>query len=193
MNKRNLGPCVTFFPQPTTLISTVDEQGEANLMTASWVTIVSKTPPTIGLSLNRGRKTTANILATRCFVVNMVPASLATEADYCGLKSGRDEDKKVVSGLHLEPARLVAAPLVAESPLNVECRMTSEVILGDYHLILGEILEVHAAEKAFDSEGGMDALTFDPLVYLGGIREYWDLGQKVAQAYREGTKLFKQD
>ncbi len=191
MTKRKLGPCVTFFPQPTTLVSSVDAQGETDLMTASWVGIVSKTPPTIGLSLNQSRKTYQNIRETGCFVVNMVPASLATEADYCGLKSGRDEDKKLVTGLHFEPAEAVAAPLVTEAPLNVECRLTSEIDLGEYRLLLGEILQIHAVEKAFRSEGGMDALAFDPLVYLGGIREYWDLGQKVAQAYKEGTKLFQ--
>ncbi|BCA79679.1 flavin reductase family protein [Desulfuromonas sp. AOP6] len=190
MLKRKLGPCVTFFPQPTTLVSSVDKQGSSNLMTASWVGIVSKTPPTIGVSLNRSRKTYNNIMETQSFVVNMVPASLAVEADYCGLKSGRDEDKEAVAGLTLEPATLVEAPLLVESPLNVECRLTSEVPLGEYSLLLGEIVEIHAREDAFLDEG-MDALAFDPLVYLGGIREYWSLGEKKAQAYRDGKKFFK--
>lgn len=191
MLKRKLGPCVTFFPQPTTLVSSVDGQGSSNLMTASWVGIVSKTPPTIGLSLNHSRKTYANIKETRSFVINMVPASLAVEADYCGLKSGHEEEKAAVAGLTLESAFLVEAPLVTESPLNVECRLTSEIPLGEYSLLLGEIVEIHACEKAFQDGGGMDALAFDPLVYLGGIREYWSLGEKKAQAYRDGKKFFE--
>ena len=190
MLKRKLGPCVTFFPQPTTIVSSLDAQGSPNLMTASWVGIVSKTPPTIGLSLNHSRKTYANIKERQSFVINMVPASLAVEADYCGLKSGRDDDKAAVAGLTLQPASLVEAPMLAESPLNVECRLTSEVLLGEYSLLLGEIVEIHACEDAFQN-GGMEALAFDPLVYLGGIREYWSLGEKKAQAYRDGTKFFK--
>ncbi len=191
MKKRQLGPCVTFFPQPTTLVSTVDAQGKTNLMTASWAGIVSKTPPTMGVSLNLGRLTYRNIQETGCFVVNLVPASLAVEADYCGLKSGRDEDKVETTGLTCVPSRLVAAPLVAESPLNVECRVTGEVELGDYRLVLGEIVEIHAADGAFDGAGRGDAKCFDPLVYLGGIRQYWSLGEKAAEAYRDGARLFR--
>ncbi len=189
MKKRQLGPCVTFFPQPTTLVSSVDDAGKVDLMTASWAGIVSKTPPTMAVSLNKGRKTYENIQASGSFVVNMVPASLAVEADYCGLKSGRTDDKAAVAGLHLEPASQVAAPLVKDSPLNVECRLSGEIELGDYRLILGEIVEIHAVEAAFDEAGKMDAKAFDPLVYLGGIREYWDLGQKVANAYQDGKKI----
>ncbi|BCR05328.1 flavin reductase [Desulfuromonas versatilis] len=191
MNKRQLGPCVTFFPQPTTLVSSVDGAGKANLMTASWASIVSKTPPTMAVALNQGRLTYRNIQETGCFVVNMVPASLAVEADYCGLKSGRDEDKIAAAGLNCVPASKVAAPLVAESPLNVECRVSGEVELGEYRLILGEILEIHAAEQAFDAEGRGAAKSFDPLVYLGGIRQYWSLGEKAAEAYRDGVRLFE--
>lgn len=189
MKKRQLGSCVTFFPQPTTLIASCDAEQRCNLMTASWAGIVSKTPPTMAVSLNQGRKTYENILQTGFFSVNMVPASLAVEADFCGLKSGRDLDKSELTGLTFEPAVHIEAPLVQSCPLNVECRCIGEYPLGDYRLILGEILEIHAVEEAFDGEGRMDAKVFDPLVYLGGIREYWSLGEKKAQAYHDGLKL----
>lgn len=190
MKKRKLGPCITFFPQPTTWVATCNRQGGVNLMTASWVGIVSKTPPTLALALHHQRQSYENIAAGGCFTVNLVPASLAVEADFCGLKSGRDTDKAAVSGLSLEPATQVAAPLVAESPLNVECRVVGEHHLGEYRLVLGEILEIHALDAAFDEEGRMDARVFDPLVYLGGIREYWSLGEKRGDAYRDGIRLF---
>ena len=190
MSKKQLGPCVTFFPQPTTLVATCDQEGLPNLMTASWAGIVSKTPPTMAVSLHRGRKTYENICASGVFTVNLVPASLAVEADFCGLKSGREVDKAEIAGLGLEKASRVDAPLVARSPLNVECRLTGETELGDYRLVMGEILEIHADEAAFRADGSMDALVFDPLVYLGGIREYWGLGEKKAQAYHDGRSLF---
>ncbi|NIQ94518.1 MAG: flavin reductase family protein, partial [Desulfuromonadales bacterium] len=85
MNKKRLGPCVTFFPQPTTLVSTIAADGEVNVMTASWAGIVSKTPPTMAVSLHAGRKSYDNVKQSGEFVVNMVPASLAVEADYCGV------------------------------------------------------------------------------------------------------------
>ncbi|WP_187426625.1 flavin reductase family protein [Geothermobacter ehrlichii] len=189
MKKRKLGPCVTFFPQPTTLVTSVDTAGKVNLMTASWAGIVSKTPPTMAISLNRSRLTYEQIRQTGCFVVNMVPVSLAVAADFCGIRSGRDRDKAVVTGLTLVPAEQVAAPLVGECPLNVECRLVREVELGDYRLMLGEIVQIHAAEQAFAEDGGMSVAAFDPLVYLGGIREYWSLGGHVADAYRDGLRL----
>ena len=141
------------------------------------------------MSLNKGRKTYENILAQKEFVVNMVPASLAVEADYCGIRSGRDLDKLTASGLTLQAAEFVRVPLLAESPLNVECRFVQEIELGEYRLLLGEILQIHAAEDAFDAEGKPDARGFDPLVYLGGVREYWDLGQRRAFAYQDGKQL----
>jgi len=189
MTKRQLGPCVTFFPQPTTLISTVTGDGELDLMTASWVGIVSKTPPTMAVSLHKGRRTYVNIRSTNCFVVNMVPSSLVVEADYCGLVSGKDTDKATVARLATSKATRVAAPLVDASPLNVECRFAGEVELGDYRLVFGEILEIHAAEEAFSADNKGDARVFDPLVYLGGIREYWSLGEKAGNAYQDGKKL----
>jgi len=193
MQKRSLGPCVTFFPQPTTLIASRDADGRPNLMTASWVGILSKTPPTMGVAVFKGRLTYQNIKANGEFTVNLIPASLATEADYCGLRSGRDADKPEICGLTLAPAKHVQAPVVEESPLNVECRLSSEVELGDYRLLLGEILDIHAADAAFRADGSADARVFDPLVYLGGIREYWNLGDCCAPAYQVGKSLFNKE
>jgi len=180
---------VTFFPQPTTIVTSCDAAGEVNLMTASWAGIVSKTPPTMAVSLYHGRKSYANICKNRQFVVNMVPASLVVEADFCGIRSGHKEDKLAASGLSLEPADVLEVPLLAEAPLNVECRLVQEVPIGDYRLLLGEILQIHAAERAFAEDGSMDLHEFDPLVYLGGIREYWDLGRQRGKAYQVGKRL----
>lgn len=191
MKKRQLGPCVTFFPQPATLICTRDQQGKINLMMASWVGIVSKTPPTIAVSLHHSRKTYANIMADKVFSVNLVPASLAVAADACGLVSGNTADKHQLTGLEVVPGSSEGSLLVADAPLNVECRWQREVELGDYRLVMGEIIEIHACESAFDANGTADVREFDPLVYLGGLREYWSLGSKVADAYRAGSVLLK--
>ena len=188
MKKRLLGPCVTFFPQPATLIASRDADGQPNLMMASWAGIVSKTPPTMAVSLHHSRHTSRNILQTKKFSVNLVPAKLAVEADFCGIASGRDLDKAAVTGLHVEDSSN-GTPLLTESPLSVECRFSRVVTLGDYQLTLGEIIEIHADEAAFDAEGHADALVFDPLVYLGGLKEYWSLGKKEADAYRAGLKF----
>lgn len=189
MQKRQLGPCVTFFPQPTTLIATSAADGRSNLMMASWAGIVSKTPPTIAVSLHHGRKTYANIKETGVFSVNLVASSMAVAADACGLASGHKVDKQELTSLQLSPGTLDKVLLVEDSPLNVECRYVREVELGDYCLVMGEIVEIHACEEAFAEKQQGDARVFDPLVYLGGLREYWSLGEKEADAYKSGLEL----
>ena len=191
MKKRQLGACVTFFPQPATLIASQNGKGDVNLMMASWVGIVSKTPPTIAVSLNRERKTYANIMDTKAFSVNVVSSELAVAADACGLASGKKVDKQSLTGLDITPGVVEGVPLVTESPLNVECRYLRDVELGDYRLVMGEIVEIHACDNAFDAEGKADIRAFDPLVYLGGLREYWSLGKKEADAYRAGLELLE--
>lgn len=193
MQKRKLGACVTFFPQPATLIATENAAGDVNLMMASWVGIVSKTPPTIAVSLNHERHTYANIKANGAFSVNVVPARLAEAADACGLASGKTTDKHKLTGLDVSAGVLKGVSLVDESPLNVECRYLREVELGDYRLVMGEIIEIHACEAAFNEQGHADIKVFDPLVYLGGMREYWSLGAKEADAYRAGLALIGKD
>ncbi len=189
MKKRQLGSCVTFFPQPATLIATRSSSDDVNLMMASWVGIVSKTPPTMAVSLHKDRQTYANIKDSRVFSVNGVPSKLATAADACGLASGKKIDKCQLTGLEVSPGTLEGVVLVDDSPLNVECRYVGEVELGDYRLVMGEIVEIHACEEAFDAEGRADVEVFDPLVYLGGMREYWSLGKKEADAYSAGLSL----
>lgn len=191
LKKRQLGPCVTFFPQPTTLIATSDEQGQPNLMMASWAGIVSKTPATMAVSLHHDRKTYANIMANKIFSVNSVPSSMAVAADACGLASGHKIDKQALTSMTLSPGSIDGVLLVDDAPLNVECRFVRELELGDYRLVMGEILEIHACEDAFDEKGNADAKVFDPLVYLGGLREYWSLGKKEADAYKSGLDLLK--
>lgn len=193
LKKRQLGSCVTFFPQPTTLIATSDEQGQPNLMMASWAGIVSKTPPTMAVSLHHNRKTYANIKAGNIFTVNSVPSSMAVAADACGLASGHKLDKLELTSLTLSPGEVPGSLLVEDSPLNVECRFVREVELGDYRLVMGEIVEIHASEDAFDDQGNADAKAFDPLVYLGGLREYWSLGKKEADAYKSGLVLLEKE
>jgi len=188
MDKKILGPGITFFPQPATWIVSVDREGTIDVMTASWVSLVSKTPPTIALSLHHGRQSYANIQQSGVFTVNVIPSSQVVTGDYCGLVSGRDVDKLATTDLTPRAALHVTAPILAESPLNLECKVTSEVAIGDYRLLLAEILEIHIAAAAC-LEHGCDARVIDPLVYLGGIREYWGLGEKVGMAYSIGKEL----
>lgn len=188
MDKKTLGPGITFFPQPATWLVTVDSAGTIDLMTASWVSVVSKTPPTLAISLHHARQSYSNIQQSGTFTVNIIPTSQVVAGDYCGLVSGREVDKLAATDLTPVAGRHIAPPLLAESPLNLECRVTSEVAIGDYRLLLAEILEIHI-DAAACRDNGYDAAAIDPLIYLGGIREYWSLGEKIGTAYSIGKGL----
>src|SRR5699024_7331813 len=87
------------------------------------------------------------------FVINLTTEELAHATDYCGVKSGRDVDKWKETGLTPEPAEQVNCPMIAESPVNLECRVTEVKEYPSHDMFIAEILQVHADEALFDEEG----------------------------------------
>lgn len=187
--KKRLGPLERLFPMPCPLVvgGTIEA---ADTLAVAWINVVSSTPATVAMGLRRTRRTLEFIRATGEFTVNVPTTSQAAVVDFCGITTGRKTDKFAETGLTLEPASQVSAPLIAECPYNMECRVTTEVEVGEYVVVFGEVLETHAEESIL-REGtdlvDMDAL--DPLVYCAGVREYRGLGPKVADAFKVGRTV----
>jgi len=185
--KKRLGPVERLYPMPCPLVvgGTLDR---ASMMAVAWINIVSSTPPTIAMGLRESRATLALIRETGTFTVNVPTSEMAAQVDFCGMASGAKTDKAAASGLTFEPSAIVEAPIIAQCPFNLECRVTNEVVVGSYVVVLGEVVESHAEVSVLsDPEGDvvdMDAL--DPLIYIAGAREYRKLGPKVADAYSAG-------
>jgi flavin reductase (DIM6/NTAB) family NADH-FMN oxidoreductase RutF len=187
--KKRLGPSERLFPMPCPLIVSGTLQ-EANLFAAAWVNVVSSTPPTVALGIRKTRHTFEYIQKTGDFSVNVAPTRLATQVDYCGLATGRNEDKWAGSGLHMQDADSISSPLVAECPYNLECVVKERVEVGDYMVVLAEIVESHADESILSEDGKtVDIEALDPLVYIAGSRQYRGLGPKVADAFKVGKSL----
>jgi flavin reductase (DIM6/NTAB) family NADH-FMN oxidoreductase RutF len=187
--KKRLGPSERIYPMPCALVvgGTMEE---ADVLTVAWINIVSSTPPSVAMGLRRTRRSLEHIRQTGEFTVNLPSASLVSEVDYCGLVSGRNHDKFAEAGLTREPAAIVSAPLIAECPYNLECRVTDSVEIGEYVVVIGEILESHAEESILDSTGEkVDVGSLDPLVYVPGSREYRRITDKLADAYTVGKAL----
>lgn len=187
--KKRLGPVDRIFPMPCPLVvgGTMERAG---VLAVAWINIISSTPPTVAMGLRESRNTLALIHENDSFTVNIAPASLVTQVDYCGLTTGRQHDKLTVAGLTLAPSAVVATPIIEECPFNLECRVTEEVTVGSYRVVLGEIVEAHAEEGVLvDPEGDLvDMEKLDPLVYCAGVREYRRLGEKVADAFSVGKR-----
>ena len=191
--KKRLGPSERLYPMPCPLVvgGTVEE---ADLLAVAWINVVASTPPSIAMGLRRTRRTLELIQMTGEFTVNVPSTSMAAVVDYCGLVSGRAHDKPAETGLTLAPAAVVSTPIVEECLYNLECRVTHEHAIGDYVLVVGEIVESHAEESILDESGEkVDVTALDPLVYIPGSREYRGLTPKLADAFSIGKSLTTQD
>ena len=181
--KKQLGASDTFFPIPTTLVVSGNEK-EANIVTIVWSGIVSSTPPTIGISLYKDRYSLELIRATGEFTVNIPSAEFVKETDYCGIVSGKKTNKFSDTGFTPIPGSVVKSPIIKECPYNMECKVVQEIELGDWVLVLGEIVETHIDEdkiRDYKGKNKIDISKVNPLTYCAGIREYWQLGDKVGK------------
>lgn len=191
--KRQLGPMDIFFPVPTALIVSGTMEN-ADVATIAWVGMVSSTPPTVAVSFFKNRYSLENIRATKEFTVNIPSADLVREADFCGLASGRNVDKLTKTGLTPIPGNRTQTPIIKECPFNLQCQVIGEMELGDYVMILGEVLETHIDEDKVamnNDHPKIDLAKVNPLVYAATVREYWSLGQKLGDAFQVGKELMK--
>lgn len=167
------------YPLPAVMVSVADENGKANIITIAWAGTVCTNPPMVSISVRKSRYSYSIIRDTGEFVINLTTEKLAYATDYCGVKSGRDVDKFEKMKLTKKKASFVKAPLIEESPVNIECRVTSVEELGSHVLFLAEVLAVHADEKYMDKEGKFDLQKANPLVYSHG--EYFSLGKRIGK------------
>lgn len=113
----------------------------------------------------------------RDVVINLTTRDLAFATDYCGVKSGRDVDKFKEMKLTPMPAEKISAPLIKESPVNIECKVTQTIPLGTHDMFLAEVVAVHADEAYMDEKGKFSFTKAQPLVYSHGT--YFTLGKEI--------------
>lgn len=162
------------YPVPAVMVSLADREGKSNIITVAWAGTVCTNPPMLSISVRPERYSYGILKDTGEFVVNLTTEHLARATDFCGVKSGRDVDKFRELGLTEESAEFVRAPLIGESPVNLECRVTKVEELGSHHLFLAEVLAVHADEAYLDENNRFALEKTRPLAYVHG--QYYGLG-----------------
>ena len=165
------------YPVPAVMVSCADREGRTDIITVAWTGTVCSSPPMVSISIRPERFSYHMIRETGEFVVNLTTEKLVRAADLCGVKSGRDTDKWKLAGLTPEKASQVAAPLIAESPVNIECRVTEVLPLGSHHMFLGEVAAVQVDASLLDESGRLDLQKAAPAVYSHG--EYYGLGKLI--------------
>lgn len=174
--KESWKPGTVLYPLPAVLVSCGATPEEYNLLTVSWTGTVCTTPPMCYVSIRPERHSYDIIRRTGEFVINLTTRELARATDWCGVRSGRDFDKFREAGLTPQPAAQVAAPIVAESPVNIECRVKQILPLGSHDLFLAEVVHVQVDAELLDPATGRFCLErAEPIVYSHG--EYFALGE----------------
>ena len=177
MAKQTWKPGNMVYPLPAVLVSVADKNGKDNLITVAWVGTVCTNPPMVSISVRPERYSYQMLRESGEFVINLTTEALAFATDYCGVRSGRDVDKFQVTGLTREKADFVKAPMVAESPVSIECRVKEVLELGSHHMFLADVLAVHAEEAYIDEKNKFQLNQAKPLVYSHG--EYLGVGKKL--------------
>lgn len=174
--KESWKPGTLIYPLPAVLVSCGAAPDEYNLFTVAWTGTVCTDPPMCSISVRPERHSYELIRRTGEFVINLTTRSLARATDWCGVRSGRDYDKFREMGLTPGAAQHVAAPIVEESPVNIECRVRQILPLGSHDLFLAEVVGVQVTAELIDPETGRFRLEqADPIVYSHGT--YFALGE----------------
>lgn len=165
-------------PVPPVLVSCgVGEK--ANLITIAWAGTVCTQPPRVAISVRPTRHSYGLILESGAFVVNLPTTALAKAVDWCGVKSGKEVDKFAALGLHTAPAAKVSCPLLAESPVNLECKVFQRLSLGSHDLFLADVVAVDVDEALLDSAGKLRLERAGLLAYAHG--DYYALGRQLGK------------
>ena len=165
------------YPLPAVMVSVTDGKGQDDIITVAWTGTICTNPPMVYISVRPSRFSHHMLMETGEFVINLTTEKLTRATDYCGVRSGRDVDKFKETGLTREKAEFVKAPMIKESPVSIECRVTEVKKLGSHDMFLAEILAVHADEGYMDENNRFDLNRARPMVYSHG--EYLGIGKKL--------------
>lgn len=189
--KKDLGIIPAVYPMPVLMVAAYDEKGNVNVMNAAWGMICDMDK--IALFIGKDHKTTKNILLSKAFTVSIADRSHMDVADYFGIATGnKTPDKFERTGYHSVRSSHVAAPIVEEFPLVMECELAEEVNTENMHCIVGKIVNVAAEESVLAENGKVDPVKLNALIFDQFQNGYYFSGEQVGKAWNAGAALAKQ-
>ena len=177
MTKVAFKPGTLIYPLPALMVS-CGTMEQPNILTVAWTGTLCSDPHMCYVSIRKERFSHRIIRDSGEFVLNLTTEPLVRATDWCGVKSGRDVNKFKEMHLTPEKAQLLQAPLIAESPLNIECRVTEVKELGSHDMFIARVVAVDADERLMDHTTGEFQLNHArPIAYSHG--KYYALGEKL--------------
>jgi len=178
--KRAMGAKPYLYPMPTTLVG-ANVNGKPNFEAIAFCGILDNRPPLISVSSGVRHYTNAGIKETATFSVNLPSSDMVEVTDYCGVVSGQKVDK---SGLfEVFYGKLETAPMIAECPVCMECRLVDTLTYDVHDVFIGEIIEVYMNEDVLD-EDTPDIRKIDPIIYSHIQGGYWRVGEFLCDAFK---------
>ena len=178
--KTNWKPGTLIYPLPAILVSCGATPEEFNMMTVSWTGTICSNPPMCYVSIRPERHSYDIVKRNMAFVINLTTLDLAFATDWCGVKSGRNFNKFKEMNLTPVMSDIVAAPYVAEAPVNIECRVIEIKPLGSHDMFIAEVVGIKASERFIDPKTqALDLKRTVPIAYLHG--KYYTIGEFIGK------------
>ena len=177
--KQEWRPGNMLYPVPAVMVSCQRENEKPNIITVAWAGTICSDPVMLSISVRKERYSHQIISETKEFVVNLTTKDLCRATDYCGVRSGRDVDKFKEMNLTPQKSSKINAPAIAESPVNIECKVVNVIELGLHDMFIAKVEAVHVDEKLLDDKGRLRLEDANLLAYSHG--EYFELGEKIGK------------
>ncbi len=179
-NKQQWKPGTLIYPLPAVLISCGETEEEYNMLTVAWVGTICTNPAMCYISVRPERHSYDIIKRTKSFVINLTNEDMARATDWCGVRSGKDYNKFREMRLTPQRAQKVAAPIILESPLSLECEVIEIKELGSHHMFIANVVNVQADERYIDTVTDEFRLSDAKLItYSHG--HYYKLGEEIGK------------
>ncbi len=179
MAKTYWKPGTIIYPLPAVMVSCGETPEEYNILTIAWTGTINSNPPMCYISVRPGRHSYEIIKRTGEFVINLTTEKLARATDWCGCRSGRKYNKWEEMNLTPVPGQIVKAPIILESPVNIECRVKNIVELGSHHMFISEVLNVSVDDEFLNEQNAFSFSKAKPLIYSHG--HYFGMGEKIGK------------
>lgn len=167
-------------PVPAAMVSCGNSPENYNIITIAWTGTTNTEPPMAYVSIRKSRHSHQIISETGEFVINLTTKDLAFATDWCGVKSGRDFNKFKEMNLTPVKGEKVSAPIIAEAPINIECKVTQVISQGSHDMFLAEVVHVQASEAFMDKETEkFDFIKSNPILYSHG--SYYEVGKFIGK------------
>ena len=180
MSKVLWKPGTMTYPLPAIMVSCGPDPEEYNIITIAWTGTICTDPAMCYISVRPERHSYNIIKSNGDFVINLTTKSLSFATDWCGVKSGSKHKKFSEMNLTPLPALKVKAPIIMESPVNIECIVREIKELGSHHMFISEVVAVQADEKYIDENSGLFNLNDSaPICYSHG--KYYETGPLIGK------------